>query len=79
MDYKVTDLPVDLHHEDMVDVGGGVVVRFETNGEAKDVYLGEAFTPTVQLFPACDYTFEAGGCSYKLTALFEDKLRVEKI
>lgn len=78
MDYTESNLPIDLHHEDMISLGG-VVVRFETNGEAKDIYLGEEFMPVTQLFPACDYVVESGGCSYKLTAMFEDKLRVEKL
>ena len=71
------DLPVTIHHGEIVTIGSKSV-RFESNGEAKDVFLGESFSADVQLFPSCDHTFEEGGVNYKLTAGFDDTLVVEK-
>lgn len=73
------NLPCTICHGEMIDVGGGVTVRFESNGEAKDVFLSDGFAPVVQLFPANDYEFEAGGKKVKLTAMFEDALQLEYI
>ncbi|GAB6177996.1 hypothetical protein JCM16814_28870 [Desulfobaculum senezii] len=78
MEYKESDLPVEIHHGEILTLDDGTALRFESNGEAKDVFLGDAWSPTVQLFPANEHTFEAGGKTFKLTALFEDALKVEK-
>ncbi len=78
MSYTEADLPVEIHHEDLVTLADGTTVRFETNAEAKDLYIGDAFTPNEQLFPGNEYVFQAGGATYKCTATFEDKVRVEK-
>lgn len=79
MEFKETDLPIELHHEDSVRLEGGETVRFEPNGEAKDVFIGDAFTPTIQLFPDTDYTFDSGHKKYQVRAHFEDKLSVKRI
>lgn len=76
--YTISDLPRDIIHGEMVTIGDKVKVRFESNGEAKDVFLDDGFAPTVQLFPAQEYVFEAEGAAFKLTAKFEDALTVEK-
>ena len=44
-----------------------------------DLYVGDAFTPTTQLFPGNDYTVEAGGKAFKVMAEFEDVITVSKI
>ncbi len=78
-EYTEADLPVSINHEEMVTLGDGTTIRFETNGEAKDVYVGDAFTPTVQLFPACDYSVEANGKTFKIMAEFEDVVTVSVV
>ncbi len=78
-EYTEADLPVSIDHEEMVILGDGTTIRFETNGEAKDLYVGDAFTPTTQLFPGNDYTVEAGGKAFKVMAEFEDVITVSKI
>jgi hypothetical protein len=78
-DFTEADLPVTFHHEQMVVLGDGTTIRFETNGEAKDVYVGDAFDVTVQLFPGCDHVIVAGGKSFKLVAEFEDLLTISKV
>lgn len=76
-EYKESDLPVAINHEEFVTLPGGACVRFESNGEAKDVFIRGEFSPVVQLFPDCDYEFEDGGKKYRVKATFEDKLLVD--
>ncbi|NJB69405.1 hypothetical protein GGQ74_003107 [Desulfobaculum xiamenense] len=78
MQYTEADIPVVIKHGEILGFSDGTTVRFESNGEAKDVFFGDEWTPTIQLFPANDYAFQAGGKAFKLTALFEDALKVEK-
>ena len=74
--FTEAELPVSIDHEQMVTLNDGTTIRFETNGEAKDVYVGDAFCANVQLFPGNDYFVEAGGKSFKVTAEFEDVITV---
>ena len=78
-EYTEADLPLELGDGEYLTLADGTSVRWESNGEAKDVFLSADFSPTVELFPSNDYTFEAGGSTYKLTARFEAALLVEKI
>lgn len=78
-EYRETDLPLELGDGEVLYLDDGTSVRFEANGEAKDVFFGASFERDVELFPDCDYVHQAGGNSYKLTALMESKLRVEKV
>jgi hypothetical protein len=74
--YTEADLPKSINHEEMVTLSDGTTIRFETNGEAKDIYVGDAFCANVQLFPGNDYYVEAHGKSFKVTAEFEDVITV---
>uniref|UniRef100_I2Q0J4 Uncharacterized protein n=1 Tax=Desulfovibrio sp. U5L TaxID=596152 RepID=I2Q0J4_9BACT len=76
--FTEAELPVSIDHEQMVTLGDGTTIRFETNGEAKDLYVGDAFTPTIQLFPGNDFCVESGGCTFKVVAEFEDVVTVSK-
>lgn len=77
-DYTEADLPVTIDHEEMVTLDDGTTIRFETNAEAKDLYVGDAFTPTVQLFPGNDFFVDSDGKHFKVTAEFDDKVTVSK-
>ena len=77
--FTEADLPVSIDHEQMVTLGDGTTIRFETNGEAKDVYIGDAFTATTQLFPGNDFFVDAGGKTFKVTAEFEDVVTVSAV
>ena len=77
--FTEADLPVSIDHEEMVTLDDGTTIRFETNAEAKDLYVGDAFTPTTQLFPGCDYTVETGGKTFTVTAEFEDRITVSRV
>jgi len=78
MNFTEADLPVEINHEQMVTLADGTSIRFETNGEAKDVYVGDAFNPTVQLFPDCDHLVDTPHGQFKVTAMFTDTVMVQK-
>ena len=76
--FTEADLPVSIDHEEMVTLEDGTTIRFETNGEAKDLYVGDSFTPTSQLFPGCDYFVDSCDKHFKIVAEFDDKITVSK-
>lgn len=77
--YTEADLPVVVHHGEMLTMKDGTTVRFDSNGEAKDVMINDSFMPACTLFPGNEYLFQAGGNTYKATCTFEDNMRVEKV
>ncbi|MEF2145937.1 MAG: hypothetical protein V3573_10860 [Desulfovibrionaceae bacterium] len=68
-----------LRHGELLTLGDGTTVRFESNGEAKDIMVNEDFSPACTLFPSCDFSLQAGGATYKMTATFEDAVEIVKI
>jgi len=76
-EFTMVDIPRALHHGEMMHLDGGIKLRFESNGEAKDIFFGDEWTASVQLFPANTHEFQCGGKTIKLTAQFEDALMVE--
>lgn len=76
-EYTAADIPRALHHGEMMLLDEGVQLRFESNGEAKDIFFGDEWTASVQLFPACTHEFSSGGKTVRLTAQFDDTLMVE--
>lgn len=79
MEYKESDIPIEIRHGEMLYLDDGGSIRWESNGEAKDVFLGDGFTSDVELFPSSSWEFERGGKTFRLTAGFEDALLVEKV
>jgi hypothetical protein len=79
MSYTEADLPLTLKEAELLTLPDGTTVRFETSGEAKDIMVGDAWSPTETLFPGNDYTLESGGGQYKITALMEPAVSVEKL
>ncbi|MES9995901.1 hypothetical protein [Desulfovibrio aminophilus] len=79
MDYTEADLPVRIHHGEIVTLAGGKSVRFDSNGEAKDIFFGDEFNASLQLFPGMEHEFEAGGVRYRLVPDFDDTMLVEKL
>ncbi len=77
--FTEADLPVDVHHGEMVTLADGTTVRFESNGEAKNVMVNDGFEPACVLFPGNDFTVQASGCNYKVTCEFGDAMRLEKL
>ena len=76
MQYQESDLPVILKEGEEVVLADGTEVRYEEAGGARDVMVGGEFTPRATLFEGNEYTLEAGGKSYKCTAV-ADGLKVE--
>jgi hypothetical protein len=79
MSYSQSDLPVRLHDGEILVMEDGTELRWESNGEAKAVFLGDSFEPALELFPGQDTVVEAGGVRLKLTAFFEDALEVREV
>lgn len=77
-EYTDSDIPCEIAHGEILKFASGNEIRWESNGEAKCVYLSSDFEPTVELFPDNDFSFEEGGTTYKLTARFHDALLIEK-
>ncbi|MGE4504274.1 MAG: hypothetical protein AB7D51_02925 [Desulfovibrionaceae bacterium] len=75
-DYLQKDIPLALHHGEILTLDDGTTVRFESNGEAKDIMINDSFSPATTLFPACDFVVQASGKSFKLTATFDDCVEV---
>lgn len=78
MEHTEKDLPVRLHDGEYLLLNDGTVVRWESNGEAKAVFVGDSFNATMELFPGQEESLSAGGLTLMLTAFFEDALEVKK-
>ena len=78
-DYIQKDLPVRLHADDLLRLDDGTTVRYDTNGEAKDIMLNDDFNAACQLFPGCDYTLDAGGRQFRISTGYEENIFVEPI
>ncbi|MDC0335967.1 hypothetical protein OAN24_03600 [Pseudodesulfovibrio sp.] len=76
--FSESDLPVDVHHGEMITLADGTTVRFESNGEAKNVMINDGFEPAVTLFPGNEFTVETSQGNYKITCEFGDAMHIEK-
>ena len=79
MQYSEKDLPIQLHHGETLSMSDGTTIRFESNGEAKDIMVNDGFAPAVSLFPGNDYDLDCCGRMMRCSALFEDCLEVKWI
>lgn len=77
--FTEADLPVDVHHGEMITLGDGTTVRFESNGEAKNIMVNDGFEPACTLFPGNDYTVQTSQGNYKITCEFGDAMHIEKL
>ena len=77
MQYSEKDLPVRLHDGEMLVLDDGSELRWESNGEAKAVFIGSGFEPNMELFPGQEEPVSVGGKNFILTAFFEDALEVK--
>lgn len=78
MQYSEKDLPVRVHDGELLVLDDGNEVRWESNGEAKAIFIGSSFEPSFELFPNQTETVNIGGRSFVLTAFFEDALEVKQ-
>jgi hypothetical protein len=72
------DLPIEVHHGELVTLGDGTSIRFESNGEAKDIMINDSFAPATTLFPGNEFSFDAHGDTFRITCTFEDSMKLEK-
>ena len=77
--FTEADLPVDVHHGEMVTLADGTTVRFESNGEAKNIMVNDGFEPACTLYPGNDFTVETGQGNYSVSCEFGDVMHVMKI
>lgn len=76
--FTETDLPLDVHHGEMVNLSDGTTVRFESNGEAKNIMVNDGFEPACTLYPGNDFVVQTSQGSYKVTCEFGDAMHIEK-
>ncbi len=77
MEYKESQMPVVLKENESLILDDGTTVRFEEASGARDIMVGEDFSPRISLFPGNTYSFSQGGHTYLCTAGDWD-LKVEK-
>jgi len=78
-DYSQKDLPVTMHYEDLLRLDDGTTIRFDVNGEGKDIMLNDDFGAACELYPGNEFTVSAGGRDFHLTTGFEDTISVEAV
>lgn len=76
--YFESDLPTDVQHGELIELADGTTVRFESNGEAKDVMVNDGFEPAITLFPGNDFIVETGQGDYRITCEFGDCMHIAK-
>ncbi|MEF2229562.1 MAG: hypothetical protein V3571_01410 [Pseudodesulfovibrio sp.] len=77
--FTESDLPVDVHHGEMVTLANGTSIRFESNGEAKNVMINDGFEPACTLFPGNEFVVETANGNYMLSCDFGDSMTVKKL
>lgn len=77
--FTESDLPLSMHHGEMVTLTDGTSVRFESNGEAKNVMVNDGFEPACTLFPGNEYIVQTGNGDYKVTCEFGDCMQIMKL
>lgn len=76
MAYSEKDLPIHLRDGEMLTLDDGNELRWESNGEAKAVFVGDSFEAVLEIFPGQEETLNIGGKYFVLTASFENDLEV---
>lgn len=76
--FTEADLPTSVHHGELVTLGDGTTVRFESNGEAKNIMVNDGFEPACTLFPGNQYVVETAQGSYVVTCEFGDSMTIAK-
>lgn len=77
MAYSEKDLPIHLRDGEMLTLDDGNELRWESNGEAKAVFVGDSFEAVLEIFPGQEETLNIGGKYFVLTASFENDLEVK--
>ncbi|MGE4299452.1 MAG: hypothetical protein AB7E47_15655 [Desulfovibrionaceae bacterium] len=78
-EHKESELPLSLAHGEVLYLDGGGSIRWESNGEAKDVFFGDSFERDTEIFPGNEYEYVYQGRTFRLKADFGDDLLIEKV
>jgi len=78
-DYTQKDLPVTMHPEDLLRFDDGSTVRFDVNGEGKDIMRNDDFGACCELYPGNEFIITAGGRDFRLSTDFEDTVLVAAV
>ncbi len=54
-DYGQKDLPVTMHPDDLLRLDDGTTLRFDVNGEGKDIMLNDDFGAACELYPGNEF------------------------
>ena len=78
-DYSQKDLPVRMHADDLLRLDDGTTIRFDINGEGKDIMLNDDFGAACELYPGNEFIVCASGRDYRVTTEFEDTIAVSAV
>ena len=78
-DYSQKDLPVRMHSEDLLRLDDGTTIRFDINGEGKDIMLNDDFGAACELYPGNEFMVSASGGDFRVSTGFEENILVEAI
>jgi hypothetical protein len=78
-EYTQSNLPVTMHSDDLLRLDDGTTIRFDINGEGKDIMLNDDFSASCELYPGNEFIVSAGGKDFRLTTGFEENVVVEAV
>ena len=78
-DYSQKDLPVRMHPDDLLRLDSGTTIRFDINGEGKDIMLNDDFGAACELYPGNEFIVSSGGRDFRISTDFEETVLVEAV
>ena len=73
-EYTEENLPVTMHPDDLLRLKDGTTIRFDVNGEGKDIMLNDDFGASCELYPGNEFLV----AGVRLTTEFEETVTVSK-
>jgi len=74
-DYTQKNLPVQMHPDDLLRLDDGTTIRFDINGEGKDIMLNDDFGAACELYPGNEFIVGA----VRLSTGFDEYVKVEAL
>lgn len=78
-DYTQKDLPVRMHADDLLRLDGGTTIRFDINGEGKDIMLNDDFGAACELYPGNEFIVSEGGRDFRISTDFDESILVSAV
>jgi hypothetical protein len=78
-DYTESNLPVTMHPDDLLRLNDGTTIRFDINGEGKDIMLNDDFGAACELYPGNEFIVSAGGRDFRVSTDFEENIKVAAV